>query len=108
MESMQSLEEISDDEYQRFHNLSAPVENVQEYRPGGYHPLYLGDYLQSARFVVLRKLGYGSYSTVWLAKDQRFILFAIIFVHTSLLILSKQNFGIRRTESDESGLQRRK
>jgi serine/threonine protein kinase len=102
MNSVQSLDDISDDEYQRFHDLSDPVEDVQDYRPGGYHPLYLGDYLQSARFMVLRKLGYGSYSTVWLAKDQRFILFAIILMQTSLLIFSKQNFGIRRTESYES------
>ncbi|KAL5335545.1 protein kinase [Aspergillus crustosus] len=41
------------------------------YVPGGFHPISLGDTFQSDRYTVLRKLGYGQYSTVWLAKDAR-------------------------------------
>ncbi|KAH7170088.1 kinase-like domain-containing protein [Dactylonectria macrodidyma] len=38
------------------------------YRPGGFHPVYIGDVLND-RFEVLNKIGYGRYSTVWLIRD---------------------------------------
>ncbi|KIW11836.1 hypothetical protein PV08_09109 [Exophiala spinifera] len=50
-----------------FEHLSAPVECVQDYVPGGLHPVHLGDMV--GRYKMLRKLGYGGYSTVWLAQD---------------------------------------
>jgi len=58
---------------QIFHDLNDPVECVDEYTPGGYHPVRLGDRLRDDRYLVLRKLGYGSYSTVWLARDREYI-----------------------------------
>lgn len=45
------------------------IEPLDEYRLGGYHPIHIGDQL-SERFTVLDKLGWGSASTVWLAKDR--------------------------------------
>jgi hypothetical protein len=49
--------------------------NVQtpahRYVLGGYHPVRLGDKFED-RYVVLRKVGFGRYSTVWLAKDMRY------------------------------------
>ena len=47
-------------------------EDANEYRPGGYHPVKLGDRFSEERYIVLRKLGHGTYSTVWLAKDSRY------------------------------------
>jgi serine/threonine protein kinase len=47
-----------------------PEEDNDLYRLGGYHPVHLGDVFH-CRYEVLRKLGYGRYSTVWLVKDQR-------------------------------------
>lgn len=35
------------------------------YSPGGFHPVHIGD-LYNNRYLVLRKLGYGISSTVWL------------------------------------------
>ena len=35
---------------------------------GGYHPVRLGD-LYNSRYSVIRKLGWGHFSTVWLAWD---------------------------------------
>ena len=64
---------------QIFHDINAPVEYVDEYKPGGYHPLRLGEYLRDGRYLVLRKLGYGSYSTVWLARDRVYV-FNIHFI----------------------------
>ncbi|KAF9061732.1 kinase-like domain-containing protein [Rhodocollybia butyracea] len=45
------------------------VENFKLYRPGGFHPVHLGDTFHNDRYTVVHKLGYGSYSTVWLVKD---------------------------------------
>ena len=39
------------------------------YKPGGFHRVPLNDTFDSGRYTVLRKLGYGLYSTVWLARD---------------------------------------
>ena len=69
MDSMRRAWDICDDDH-IFHDLSDPVEDVQDYRRGGYHPIYVGDRLQNGRFLIVRKLGHGSYSTVWLARDQ--------------------------------------
>lgn len=46
------------------------VEEVGRYCPGGYHPVRIGDRLH-ARYRVVHKLGHGSYSTVWLARDEQ-------------------------------------
>jgi hypothetical protein len=47
------------------------AESLHQYRPGGYHPIRLGDTLKAGRYQVLHKLGWGGYATVWLAKDHR-------------------------------------
>ena len=45
------------------------VETLERYRPGGYHPVVIGDYLHD-RYHVVHKLGFGTYSTTWLARDR--------------------------------------
>ncbi|KAK2607758.1 hypothetical protein N8I77_006410 [Diaporthe amygdali] len=52
----------------RFHENATACEWGESYRPGGYHPVRLGDTFYD-RFHVIRKIGYGSFSTVWLAHD---------------------------------------
>ena len=44
-------------------------ESLARYRPGGYHPVNIGDTFQSGRYRVLQKLGWGGFSTVWLVCD---------------------------------------
>lgn len=46
-------------------------EDVCDYRFGGYHPVRLGD-IYNSRYKVVRKLGYGQNSTVWLALDLQY------------------------------------
>ncbi|KAL8896468.1 MAG: hypothetical protein Q9207_007690 [Kuettlingeria erythrocarpa] len=46
------------------------VEHLERYCAGQYHPVKLGDEYSDGRYCVVHKLGYGSYSTVWLAKDR--------------------------------------
>jgi serine/threonine-protein kinase SRPK3 len=38
-------------------------------KTGGYHPVAIGDVFHDKRYIILRKLGWGHFSTVWLAKD---------------------------------------
>ena len=47
------------------------VECLERYRPGGYHPTRLGDKLQDNRYEIIHKLGFGSNSIVWLARDEK-------------------------------------
>jgi len=44
------------------------VEDVERYRPGGFHPVHIGDML-GEKYKVLHKLGCGGFSTVWLVRD---------------------------------------
>ncbi|CCF41073.1 serine/threonine protein kinase [Colletotrichum higginsianum] len=45
-------------------------EGRNAYRPGGFHPVYIGD-VYHGRYEVLNKIGYGAYSTVWLVNDKK-------------------------------------
>lgn len=47
------------------------VEYLEGYVPGGYHPTLIGDTFCSGRYTVVHKLGFGGYSTIWLAWDQQ-------------------------------------
>ncbi|OAR00209.1 hypothetical protein LLEC1_03172 [Akanthomyces lecanii] len=47
------------------------LEEPDYYGRGGFHPISLGDTFDSNRYIILRKLGYGQYSTVWLARDSK-------------------------------------
>lgn len=46
-------------------------EDLDKYRPGGLHPIIIGDNLgDNGRYKVYRKLGAGGSATVWLCRDQ--------------------------------------
>ncbi|KAL9039061.1 MAG: hypothetical protein Q9180_002755 [Flavoplaca navasiana] len=47
------------------------VEDLEVYQPGGYHPVNVGDVFSNGRYCVVHKLGWGSYSTVWLVRDAK-------------------------------------
>ncbi|TFY82776.1 hypothetical protein EWM64_g1226 [Hericium alpestre] len=46
-------------------------EDWEDYCKGGYHPVHIGDTFSDGRYLVVRKLGWGHFSTVWLAKDNK-------------------------------------
>lgn len=48
------------------------AEPIERYRTGGYLPVHLGDIFND-RYKVMHKLGWGGYSTVWLARDLKYV-----------------------------------
>jgi serine/threonine protein kinase len=44
-------------------------EGFDSYRKGGYHAVRVGDQFAGGRYIAQRKLGWGQFSTVWLAYD---------------------------------------
>ncbi|KAI1372944.1 kinase domain-containing protein [Hypoxylon crocopeplum] len=53
------------------HNRIQYVEEVRMYMPGGLHPVDIGDVIgtNNRQYEVVHKLGYGSFSTVWLVRS---------------------------------------
>ncbi|KAJ5109338.1 kinase domain-containing protein [Penicillium angulare] len=63
------------------------VERLEDYIPGGYHPTIIGDTFSNGRYTVIHKLGFGGYSTIWLARDQqhgRYVSLKILTARASL------------------------
>lgn len=48
---------------------SGDEENAEDYCKGGYHPVIVGETFKNGRYIVVQKLGWGHFSTVWLSKD---------------------------------------
>ncbi|ESW22120.1 hypothetical protein PHAVU_005G128900 [Phaseolus vulgaris] len=48
---------------------SSEDEGTEDYRRGGYHAVRIGDTFKNGWYVVQSKLGWGHFSTVWLAWD---------------------------------------
>lgn len=58
------------------------VEVLGNYQPGGYHPVMVGDVLHD-RYHIVDKLGFGGYSTVWLARDSHLHRYVAVKVNTA-------------------------
>ncbi|KAJ3039254.1 serine/threonine protein kinase, CMGC group [Rhizophlyctis rosea] len=61
--------QASDEDESEF---SEEEEDAEDYTKGGYHPVQVGDKFNEGRYTILRKLGWGHFSTVWLAQDHKF------------------------------------
>lgn len=49
--------------------LTDEEEKPSDYDKGGYHPVRIGETFCDGRYLIIRKLGWGHFSTVWLAHD---------------------------------------
>jgi serine/threonine protein kinase len=58
------------------------VERLKNYRPGGYHPVQIGDHFHG-RYRVVHKLGHGTYSTTWLARDEQSDKYVAVKISTA-------------------------
>ncbi|KAJ5558810.1 kinase domain-containing protein [Penicillium sp. DV-2018c] len=65
------MADSSDLSREEIYHPEADVEYFEEYVPGGFHPTLIGDTFCSGRYTVVHKLGFGGYSTIWLAWDQQ-------------------------------------
>jgi len=48
---------------------TADEEDSEDYCKGGYHPVTVGELFKDGKYTVIRKLGWGHFSTVWLSRD---------------------------------------
>lgn len=48
---------------------TADEEDSEDYCKGGYHPVSIGEKFKDGKYTVVRKLGWGHFSTVWLSRD---------------------------------------
>ena len=61
---------------------SSEDEGMPDYKIGGYHPVHVGEILLD-RYVIIQKLGWGHFSTVWLTKDLKYNSYVAIKVQKS-------------------------
>lgn len=81
-------------------------ECVSEYRIGGYHPVKIGDQYVSgnSRYQVLRKLGWGHFSTVWLCIDNnsgQYVALKIVKLGKNYTEAAKDEIAILHTLQGE-------
>lgn len=48
---------------------TADEEDSEDYCKGGYHPVQVGEEYKDGKYTIVRKLGWGHFSTVWLSRD---------------------------------------
>ncbi len=77
-EDEDEVDEDDDDEDEEiFGSDNEEQENPKDYCKGGYHAVKIGD-LFNQRYHVLRKLGWGHFSTVWLSWDLKCLRFVAL------------------------------
>lgn len=65
---------------------SGKTEDPDEYKRDGLHPVHIGDSFKDARYRIIHKLRQGSFSTVWLARDEQekgYVALKIVEAETS-------------------------
>lgn len=87
---------------------AAAEEPCADYRHGGYHPVKLGDtfHLDSALYRVVRKLGWGHFSTVWLcvADGGRCVAMKIVKLGKNYTEAARDEIRILRLLQDDDDL----
>ncbi|KAF9978010.1 serine/threonine protein kinase, CMGC group [Actinomortierella ambigua] len=75
-------------------------EDMEDYRRGGYHFISVGDVFNNGRYITLRKLGWGHFSTVWLARD------TVMNRHVALKVVKSASHYTETAEDEIKLLQR--
>ena len=57
-------------------------EGLEDYKIEGYHPVHIGEILLE-RYVIMQKLGFGHFSTAWLALDSKYGNYVAIKIQKS-------------------------
>ncbi|XP_070496326.1 SRSF protein kinase 3-like [Chironomus tepperi] len=98
-----SIEDPADEENAGgFTSEEEEQESREDYRRGGYHPVKIGDlFLQ--RYHVIRKIGWGHFSTVWLCfdfEDKRYVALKIVKSATNFTETAKDEIKILKAVRD--------
>lgn len=97
-----SIEDPADEENVGFTSEEEEQESREDYRRGGYHPVKIGDlFLQ--RYHVIRKIGWGHFSTVWLCydfEDKRYVALKIVKSATNFTETAKDEIKILKAVRD--------
>lgn len=67
-------------------------EPQHRYEPGGYHQILPGE-IYNQQYKVIRKLGWGIYSTVWLVQDSQFVSYPWTDLIISLYSIQRPKLG---------------
>ena len=57
-------------------------EGLSDYKVSGYHPVHVGEVLMD-RYIIMQKLGWGHFSTAWLALDTKYGNYVAIKIQKS-------------------------
>lgn len=97
---MRSDEDAGDDP--AYSSEEEEQESREDYRRGGYHPVKIGDlFLQ--RYHVIRKIGWGHFSTVWLCwdlEDKRYVALKIVKSAANFTETAKDEIKILKAVRD--------
>ncbi|KAJ5124952.1 uncharacterized protein N7515_008777 [Penicillium bovifimosum] len=85
-------------------NLLYTQENLSRYQPGGYHPVNLGDTFKNGRYEIHHKLGWGGFSTVWLAKDINHNQWVSLKIMTANSSVSSELQNLKLLEEQSGGI----
>ncbi|KAA8518645.1 hypothetical protein F0562_016119 [Nyssa sinensis] len=66
---MDEKNQQAEDDHSESSEYTSEDEGTEDYRRGGYHAVRIGDTFKGGQYVVQSKLGWGHFSTVWLAWD---------------------------------------
>ena len=72
---------------------SSEDEGLSDYKISGYHPVHIGEILLN-RYIIIQKLGWGNYSTTWMAIDTKYKNYVAIKIQKS----AQQNINIAYDE----------
>ncbi|KAG8683544.1 serine/threonine protein kinase, CMGC group [Ceratobasidium sp. 395] len=74
-------------------------EDLLDYADGGYLPVHIGDTFKDGRYCIVRKLGWGHFSTVWLARDKvqnRHVAIKVVKSAKTYVTAARDEVGILR------------
>ncbi len=75
------LKNYVDPEYSELSD-SSEDEGMPDYKIGGYHPVHVGEIFMG-RYIIIQKLGWGHFSTVWLSKDIKYNTYVALKIQKS-------------------------
>ena len=68
--------------YREIADNSSEDEGIEDYKVGGYHAVHVGEIFLN-RYIIIQKLGWGNFSTVWLSRDVKYNTYVALKIQKS-------------------------